>query len=194
MFYRLIFFICNFFLLSFLFSCQKTEFVDDVVFDNKLLESHSFNAEIKEVNNLYNVIFDEPFIDHVMKITPYQRIEKWIDENLMTFGTSNKLLINVHEASIKKMKLAEEEDSKKIIKNKEFIYEVTMIVEFELYNDQNNILASTNVRINRTTTSIEFISIAERNRLLDTITLEALKDLNSKSSELLEKHFSQYKI
>tara|TARA_Y100000996_G_scaffold415269_1_gene409065 strand:- start:1381 stop:1875 length:495 start_codon:yes stop_codon:yes gene_type:complete len=164
------------------------------VFDNKLLESHSFNAEIKEVNNLYNVIFDEPFIDHVMKITPYQRIEKWIDENLMTFGTSNKLLINVHEASIKKMKLAEEEDSKKIIKNKEFIYEVTMIVEFELYNDQNNILASTNVRINRTTTSIEFISIAERNRLLDTITLEALKDLNSKSSELLEKHFSQYKI
>ena len=194
MFYRLIFFICNFFLLSFLFSCQKTEFVDDVVFDNKLLESHSFNAEIKEVNNLYNVIFDEPFIDHVMKITPYQRIEKWIDENLLTFGTSNKLLINVHEASIKKMKLAEEEDSKKIIKNKEFIYEVTMIVEFELYNDQNNILASTNVRINRTTTSIEFISIAERNRLLDTITLEALKDLNSKSSELLEKHFSQYKI
>ena len=194
MFYRLIFFICNFFLLSFLFSCQKTEFVDDVVFDNKLLESHSFNAEIKEVNNLYNVIFDEPFIDHVMKITPYQRIEKWIDENLMTFGTSNKLLINVHEASIKKMELAEEEDSKKIIKNKEFIYEVTMIVEFELYNDQNNILASTNVRINRTTTSIEFISIAERNRLLDTITLEALKDLNSKSSELLEKHFSQYKI
>ncbi len=194
MFYRLIFFICNFFLLSFLFSCQKTEFVDDVVFDNKLLESHSFNAEIKEVNNLYNVIFDEPFIDHVMKITPYQRIEKWIDENLLTFGTSNKLLINVHEASIKKMELAEEEDSKKIIKNKEFIYEVTMIVEFELYNDQNNILASTNVRINRTTTSIEFISIAERNRLLDTITLEALKDLNSKSSELLEKHFSQYKI
>ena len=194
MFYRLIFFICNFFLLSFLFSCQKTEFVDDVVFDNKLLESHSFNAEIKEVNNLYNVIFDEPFIDHVMKITPYQRIEKWIDENLLTFGTSNKLLINVHEASIKKIELTEDEDSKKIIKNKEFIYEVTMIVEFELYNDQNNILASTNVRINRTTTSIEFISIAERNRLLDTITLEALKDLNSKSSELLEKHFSQYKI
>ena len=194
MFYKLIFVICNFFLLSFLFSCQKTEFVDDVVFDNKLLESHSFNAEIKEVNNLYNVIFEKPFIDHVMKVTPYQRIEQWIDENLLTFGTSNKLLINVHEASIKKMELAEKEDSKKIIKNKEFIYEVTMIVEFELYNDQNNIMASTNVRINRTTTSIEFISIAERNRLLDTITLEALKDLNSKSSELLEKHFSQYKI
>ena len=129
-----------------------------------------------------------------MKITPYQRIEQWIDENLLTFGTSNKLLINVHEASIKKIELTEDEDSKKIIKNKEFIYEVEMILEFELYNDQNNILASTDVKINRTTTSIEFISIAERNRLLDAITLEALKDLSSKSSELLEIHFSEYKI
>ena len=187
-------FIFIFIFFSFLFSCQKTEILDEVVFDYNLLNKINFNAEVKEIYNLYQVNLSLPFIDHVMDISPSKRIEKWFEENFIIFGTSNKLVINILDASISKNEIENDSNKKKVIENKEYIYEIIIKVNYILYNDDESILATTDVKISRTTTATNFISISERNRILDLLTLEALQDLSVKSSELVKKHMFEYII
>ena len=187
-------FIIIFIFFSFLFSCQKTEILDEVVFDYNLLNKINFNAEVKEIYNLYQVNLSLPFIDHVMEISPSKRIEKWFEENFIVFGTSNKLVINILDASITKNEIENDSNKKKVIENKEYIYEIIIKVNYILYNDDESILATTDVKISRTTTATNFISISERNRILDLLTLEALQDLSVKSSELVKKHMFEYII
>ena len=187
-------FIIIFIFFSFLFSCQKTEILDEVVFDYNLLNKINFNAEVKEIYNLYQVNLSLPFIDHVMDISPSKRIEKWFEENFIIFGTSNKLVINILDASISKSEIENDSNKKKVIENKEYIYEIIIKVNYILYNDDESILATTDVKISRTTTATNFISISERNRILDLLTLEALQDLSVKSSELVKKHMFEYII
>jgi len=187
-------FIVIFIFFSFLFSCQKTEILDEVVFDYNLLNKINFNAEVKEIYNLYQVNLSLPFIDHVMDISPSKRIEKWFEENFIIFGTSNKLVINILDASISKSEIENDSNKKKVIENKEYIYEIIIKVNYILYNDDESILATTDVKISRTTTATNFISISERNRILDLLTLEALQDLSVKSSELVKKHMFEYII
>ena len=187
-------FIIIFIFFSFLFSCQKTEILDEVVFDYNLLNKINFNAEVKEIYNLYQVNLSLPFIDHVMDISPSKRIEKWFEENFIIFGTSNKLVINILDASISKNEIENDSNKKKVIENKEYIYEIIIKVNYILYNDDESILATTDVKISRTTTATNFISISERNRILDLLTLEALQDLSVKSSELVKKHMFEYII
>ena len=61
-----------------------------------------------------------------------------------------------------------------------------------LYNDDNQIVATSKTEVNRSTTSSKFISLNERNRILDNMTLESLNDLSKKSVELLKIHMSEY--
>ena len=187
-------FIIIFVFFSFLFSWQKTEILDEVVFDYNLLNKINFNAEVKEIYNLYKVNLSLPFIDHVMEISPSKRVEKWFEENFIVFGTSNKLVINILDASISKNEIENDSNKKKVIENKEYIYEIIIKVNYILYNDDESILATTDVKISRTTTATNFISISERNRILDLLTLEALQDLSVKSSELVKKHMFEYII
>ena len=49
------------------------------------LNKINFNAEVKEIYNFYKVNLSLPFIDHVMKISPSKRIEKWFEENFIFF-------------------------------------------------------------------------------------------------------------
>ena len=69
------------FVFSFLFSCQSVEILDDVVFDNNLLTKISIHAEQKIINNIYEMNYVEPYIDHSIKHTPLLRLNNWLDQN-----------------------------------------------------------------------------------------------------------------
>ena len=56
------------------------------------------------------------------------------------------------------------------------------------------ILATTTVEVNRSTTSAIFISINERNHILDSLTLGAIRDVSTKSAELLKIHMYGYML
>ena len=77
---------------------------------------------------------------------------------------------------------------------KEYIYELNFKVIFHLYNDSDQVLAITEAEVYRSTTSSLFISLNERNRILDNLTLNALIDLSNKSVELLKMHMSEYTL
>ena len=191
-------FLLSIFLCFFIFlSCQKNEFLEEIVFDNSLLNSISFTAEKKEIKVSYDTTFDESYIDHVMAISPAQRINSWLKNNINNFGTFNKIVIDINKASITRKEI----DSKIKVEvagiskeKKEYIYELNFKVLFLLYNDSDQVLALTEVEVYRSTTSSLFISLNERNRILDNLTLNALKDLSNKSVELLKMHMSEYTL
>ena len=195
MFYKIQLIIITFICFLLLSSCQKTEFLDEVVFDNTLLNNISLNAEKKEINVSYETTFNESYIDHVLEISPTKRIISWLENNINNFGTLNKIVIDVQRASI----IRKEIDSEIKVniggitkKQKEYLYELKFEVLFLLYNDSDQILSTTIVEIFRSTTSSQFISLNERNNILDNLILDSLTDLSNKSVELLKIHMKEY--
>ena len=184
-------FIC-FLVLS---SCQKTEFLDDVVFDNSLLNNMSFNAGKKEIKVTFETTFNEPFIDHVMATSPTTRVISWLENNVNNFGIMNKIVIDIQKASIIRKEVDREIKVASIIKKQnEYIYELNFEVSFLLYNDSDQIVATTKTEIFRSTTSSKFISLNERDQILDNLTLDSLRDLSKKSTELLKIHMFEYML
>ena len=174
-------------------SCQNTQLLEDVVFDNSLLNKITVNAENKEINVSYETTFDEPFIDHVMETLPTTRIISWLENNISNFGTENKLVIDIQNASITRKDIDTEISVSGIVKKQnEYLYELNLGVFFILYNDSSQILATTKTEVFLSTTSNKFISLNERNQILDNLTKDALKELSNKSVELLKLHMSAY--
>ena len=184
-------FIC----LLVLLSCQKTELLEDVVFDNSLLNNVSFNAGKKEIKVTYEVTFNEPFIDHVMATSPTTRVISWLESNVNDFGIMNKIVIDIQKASIARKEVDREVKVAGISKKQnEYIYELNFEVLFLLYNDSDQILATAKTEVFRSTTSSKFISLNERDRILDNLTLDSLRDLSNKSVEVLKVHMSEYML
>ena len=184
-------FIC-FLILS---SCQKTVIYDDVVFDNSLLNNINIMAEKKEIQVSYVSILNEPFIDYVMETSPTKRVIWWLEDNINHFGTENKLVIDIQNASIVRKGIDKEVkvNVAVIVKNQsDYLYELNFKILFLLYDDSDQILATTKVEVSRSTTSSQFISLNESTRILDNLILDSLRDLSNKSIELIKLHMSKY--
>jgi len=176
---------------SFLISCQPVELIQDVVFDNKILNKFNIVAEEKIINNFYEVKYEEKYIDSSLPNPPQIRLYNWLDENFIIFGSENKLIINILDASITKIE-RENSNKKKYEGKNEFYYELSFVVEYILYSDDESILAKTQVQTMRSTTSSLYISINEKELIIDNMILDALKDLSVKSEELIKQHMSKF--
>tara|TARA_Y100000590_G_scaffold310888_1_gene351212 strand:+ start:261 stop:842 length:582 start_codon:yes stop_codon:yes gene_type:complete len=176
---------------SFLISCQPVELIQDVVFDNKILNKFNIVAEEKVINNFYEVKYEEKYIDSSLPNPPQIRLYNWLDENFIIFGSENKLIINILDASITKIE-RENSNKKKYEGKNEFYYELSFVVEYILYSDDESILAKTQVQTMRSTTSSLYISINEKELIIDNMILDALKDLSVKSEELIKQHMSKF--
>ena len=180
-----------FFILFFIFSCQPVEVLDEVIFEYNQLPKISINAKEKLINEVYEINYVDPYIDYSIKKPPVLRLKDWISQNISIFGSQNKLIINIVDASLKKTE-RENKNKKKYQEKTEFFYEIHFLIEFELYDDNNFMLATINAETERTTTSSKFISLSEKERILDTLILDALIDISLKSDELLKTHMSEY--
>ena len=180
-----------FFILFFIFSCQPVEVLDEVIFEYNQLSKISINAKEKLINEVYEINYVDSYIDHSIKNPPILRLRHWISQNISIFGSQNKLIINIVDASLKKTE-RENKNKKKFQEKTEFFYEIYFLIEFELYDDNNFMLATIKVENERTTTSSKFISLSEKERILDTLILDALIDISLESDELLKTHMSEY--
>ena len=93
-----------FFILFFIFSCQSIEVLDEVIFEYNQLPKVSINAKEKLINEVYEINYVNPYIDHSIKNPPISRLKDWISQNISVFGSQNKLVINIIDASLKKLK------------------------------------------------------------------------------------------
>ena len=180
-----------FFVFTFLFSCQSVEILDEVIFDNNILTKININAEQKYINEVYEINYVDPYIDHSIKNTPVLRVKNWLDQNINIFGTQNKLTINIINASLTRIE-RKNNSKKKYEENTEFFYEMNYKLEFLLYDDNDLILATTIVEAKRSTTSGKFISLSEKEKIIDTLILDALIDVSLESKELLKKYMFEF--
>ena len=176
-----------------LISCQPIEIIEPVVFDNDHLSTISVNAKNIEIKQIYEAKFIDPYIGNSLDYPPVKRLKSWIQSNIKPFGKNNKLKINILDASIKKI---EEQDlkAKKFQEREIYKYEVFYLIEFNLYDDSNYLIASTMVESFHSTTSGRFISILKAEKIIDDLILKSLRDITKESKRLLNLYMSDYVI
>ena len=174
-----------------LISCQSKEALENIVFDNSQFKYINIYSSKKVINQVYQTKFLEPYIDHSLVKSPSDRFSLWAEENIKTFGNENKLYINILEASLKRTEV-ENKSIKKYQEKIIYYFELNYLVEFLLYDENNDILATTIVETNRSTTSSKFISILESEKLIDELILNSLIDLTLESEKLIKIHMSKF--
>ncbi len=175
----------------FILSCQPVEIIKPVDIDNIRLEKFSINAKEIVINVKYNPIFSEENIEDQLLNTPLDKISKWNKENIGNFGKENKFYINIIDASILKKEI-ENIDAKKYEEKTVFKYEVFYLVEYQLYNDNDYLLANTTVETSRSTTSQKYISLSETDLITANLVNEALIDFTIETKSMLEIYMSEY--
>tara|TARA_B100000579_G_C22646850_1_gene764189 strand:+ start:71 stop:634 length:564 start_codon:yes stop_codon:yes gene_type:complete len=182
----------KYFILFFLvFSCQKIETINPIVFDNSQLKKITIASSVIEINELYEMKFSEPYIDHSLQNSPLERLKLWMNENLNYIGNENKFIINILDASLKRTELNNPE-AKKFDEKIIYKYELFYLVEYSLYDNSNFLKASTTVESYRSTTSGMYISLQEKERIIDDLILLCLIDFTEESKKLIEEYMKKY--
>ena len=73
-----------------------------------------------------------------------------------------------------------------------YSYKISYLLEFELFDNTDFLIANTLVKSIRTTTSSKFISLNELEYITDELTLFALKDLSRESKLQLSNYMNEY--
>ena len=174
-----------------LFSCQPIEILEEVVFDYNKFGSMELSAAKKKIIDSYESKYSEPYIDHSLEKTPKKYIINWFENNFKTTGNENLFVMNILDASVKKSEIPNV-NSKKYEEKTIFLFEVSFLAEFILYDDSTIVLANSFVEAKRTTTSGKFISLMESERIVDSLILDCLIDFSKKSEELILIHMSSF--
>lgn len=179
------------FFFIFTFACQPIEKIDKVVFDNKQFASFDILSNSIEVTEIFEQKISEPYIGHTLKPNPSERIINWVKNNFKAIGRENNLNIIILDATITQNQF-ENKESKKFDEKNNYKYEIFYLLEFNLYDDSNNLLVSTIVETSRSTTSGVYISIQEKEKIIDELILQAVIDISNESKKLLTNYMGNY--
>ncbi len=181
------------FLLIFVFilSCQPIEKIEKIVFDNNQLSKFNIVSKLININIDFEVKISDPYIGHTLNITPAQRVFNWINENFKAIGNENTFKISILDASLIKTEF-ENKNAKNFDEKINYKYELYYLVEFILYDDSNNLIASTLIDTKRSTTSGQYISLQEKENIIDDLIYLSLVDLSNESQKLLLKYMGDY--
>ena len=183
----------NSFILIFfiILSCQPVEILKPVEIDMAIFEKISINAEKIEVNKKYNSVFSKSNIEDQIQKSPVNLMVEWNSQNILKLGNENKLVINILDASIKKTEIMNV-DAKKYEEKTVFKYEVSYLVEYELYDSSSYLIANTTVETSRSTTSQKYISLNETEIIINDLLFSAMKDYINESKNQLSIYMSDY--
>ena len=101
-----------------------------------------------------------PYIDHSLSKPPIEYLIKWLDNNVNLFGNENLLEINILDSSLKKSEIPNM-NSKKYKEKTIFLFEISFLVEFILYDDSNLFWLVQLLNQKERTTSGKYISLKE---------------------------------
>ncbi len=174
-----------------IFSCQPTKKNDNFVFDYSRFENFSINAKSVLLNNFYEQSSSNTNIKNQIKISPNLRLQSWLKKNFRIFGDENKLIINILDSSISRNEI-NNENAKNFEEKTIYSYNVSYLIEFELYDDFDYLLTNVIVEGARSTTSNKFISLNELDSIVDLLIFNSIQDLSNETKILLNKYMNEY--
>ncbi len=175
----------------FIFACQPIEKIDHVVIDNNQFSKFDILASSIEVVEIFEKKISDPYIGQTLEVTPSQRIIDWVNDNFKVLGNENKFIVTILDASLKRTKF-ENNEAKNFDEKNNYKYELFYLIEFNLYDDSKNLVASTLVEASRSTTSGLYISIQEKDNIINDLMYQSLDDLSNETKLLLIKYMGDY--
>ena len=172
-------------------SCQPVEIIEPVTFDYSKLDKISISANEIIINSEYKPKFSNKNIEDQIPNPPINIIKEWNNQNILKFDKENKLIINILDASIIKQEVnnieAEKYEEKTVFK-----YKIFFLVEYELYDNSNFLIANTTVESSRSTTSKKYISLNERDIVINNLLHDALKDFIKETKSMMSTYMFGY--
>tara|TARA_Y100001970_G_scaffold274309_1_gene373850 strand:- start:303 stop:881 length:579 start_codon:yes stop_codon:yes gene_type:complete len=178
-------------LLFLIISCQSSKTIEEVIFDNNKMAKVSFRAENLKINNTYEMILEDPYIDYAIEKPPLFYLNEWIKNNITNFGSENFVEIDIIQASLSKIE-RKIENKKKYVNQNEFYYELNYKIELKILNDNSQTLSKVKSEVKLSTTSGNFISLNEEELIINNLILNSLTDLSFRTEELVKKHMDQH--
>ena len=179
--------------LLFIFACQPVEKINQIVFDNNQFSHFNILSSTIEINEIFEKKISEPYIGHTLKVSPSQRLINWINDNFKAIGNENIFNISILDASITQTQFRNL-DAKNFDEKNNYKYELFFLLEFNLFDDSKNLIASTLVEASRSTTSGLYISIQEKENIVNDLIYQSLVDISNESKVLISKYMSNYII
>ena len=178
-------------ILLVILSCQPVEILKPIEIEASRFEKISINAEQIEVNKKYNSVFAKSNIEDQIQKSPINLMAEWNSENIIKLGNENKLVINILDASIKKTEIMNV-GAKKYEEKTIFNYELFYLVEYELYDSSDFLIANATVETSRSTTSQKFISLNETEIIINNLLILAMKDYINETKKQLSNYMGYY--
>lgn len=172
-------------------SCQPIEIIEPVTFDYSKLDKISISANEIIINSEYKPKFSNKNIEDQIPNPPINIIKEWNNQNILNFGKENKLIINILDASIIKQEVSNIE-AEKYEEKTVFKYKIFFLVEYELYDNSNFLIANTTVESSRSTTSKKYISLNERDIVINNLLHNALKDFIKETKSMMNTYMFGY--
>ena len=189
-FYKFIFFTI---IVIFFHSCKTVEKTNNIVFDYEQFSKITFLSSEIEIVNEFNQQFEEPYLDHLVNKGTNSRLTDWLNGNILGIGNENKLLISIIDSAVQGNKIPSTTKLVGIFKKPDEIeYLLNLDVNFFIYDDSNNLLGKTNVKLKRTTTSASRISLSERDRILEDLIYISIKEYTIKVEENVNKYLKSF--
>ena len=182
----------SFILILFLIlSCQPVEILKPIEIDTSRFEKISINATQIEVNKKYNSVFSKSNIEDQIQKSPINLMIEWNSQNILKLGNENKLVVNILDASIKKTEIMNV-GAKKYEERTIFNYELFYLVEYELYDSSNFLIANTTVETSRSTTSQKYISLNETEIIINDLLILTMTDYINEMKKQLSIYMGDY--
>jgi len=175
------------------YSCQPIEKIEQVVFDNNQFSQFNILTDSIEIIEIFDKKISKPYIGHTLIVSPSQRIVNWVNDNFSAIGNENKFNVTILDASLTQIQF-ENKEAKNFDEKNHYKYELFYLVEFNLYDDFNNLIASTLVETSRSTTSGAYISIQEKEHIINDLVYLSLTDLSKESEKLIKKFMFDFII
>ena len=178
-------------ILFIVLSCQPVEILKHTEIDISNLKTISINTKDIEINKKYNSIFSQNNIEEQIQKSPIELMMEWHGKNILKIGNENKLVINILDASISKNEI-ENVDAKKYEEKTIFKYQISFLVEYELYDNSGFLTANTTVETLRSTTSQKYISLNEIEIIIGNLLISAMRDYIDETKNQLSIYMSDY--
>ena len=178
-------------ILFIILSCQPVEILKPTEIDISKLKTISINAKDIEINKKYNSIFSQNNIEEQIQKSPIELMMEWHGKNIIKIGNENKLVINILDSSISKNEI-ENTDAKKYEEKTIFKYQISFLVEYELYDNSGFLIANTTVETLRSTTSQKYVSLNEIEIIINDLLILAMKDYINETKNQLTVYMDDY--